>query len=90
MSVVKTFTIRLEEKEVKNLEALKKLVQQKTDNGAIKHLLRNFEDLNKRYVAEMNARMQVQNQLSELEMKVNGFTNSFETLVKAVKKTTKK
>lgn len=82
--VVKTFTIRLEEEEAEKLEALKKLVQQNTDNGAIKHLLRNFGELNKRYVAEMNAKSEAQNRYNTLKQNVELYFSSFDEIKKTL------
>lgn len=82
--VVKTFTIRLEEEEAEKLEALKKLVQQNTDNGAIKHLLRNFGELNKRYVAEMNAKSEAQNRYNTLKKNVEVYFESFDQIKKVL------
>jgi len=83
--VVKTFTIRLEEEEAEKLESLKKLVHQNTDNGAIKHLLRNFEELNKRYVAEMNAKSEAQRRYHTLKKNVEVYFESFDEIKKVLK-----
>lgn len=82
--VVKTFTVRLEEEEAEKLESLKKLVQQNTDNGAIKHLLRNFGELNKRYVAEMNAKSEAQRRYNTLKKNVEVYFESFDEIKKVL------
>lgn len=47
------FTLRIGEAEEERLDALRKLTGEKTNTGAIKYIIRNFEKLNYRYRSEI-------------------------------------
>lgn len=80
MIIVKQFTLRLEEAEASRMDALKKLTGRSTDNGAIKHLIRSFEELNKRYLNEQAEKNTIIKEHEALQKKVNTFLSSFEDL----------
>lgn len=85
MEVVKQFTLRLEEAEASRMDALKKLTGRSPDNGAIKHLIRNFEELNKRFLNEQKEKNDIRYKYDALQKKVNTFLSSFEDLKGAAK-----
>jgi len=70
MAVVRQFVLRLEEAEDSKMEALKKITCLNTDTGAIKHLIRNFEGLNNRYLEEMRKKNEIEAKYQELKKQI--------------------
>lgn len=60
------FTLRLESTEVEKIEALKILFGKNTRNGAIKQAIREFENLNNRYTAEIEKTNAVKEKVKKL------------------------
>lgn len=85
MEIVKQFTLRLEEAEASRMDALKKLTGRSTDNGAIKHLIRNFEELNNRFLKEQKDKNDIRYKYEMLQKRLNTFLVSFEDLKGAAK-----
>ena len=69
MDVVRQFVLRLEKAEESKMERLKQITGQNTDTGAIKHLIRNFDELNNRYLSEQKKRKQIQPDVVMEELK---------------------
>jgi len=70
MDVVRQFVLRLEKAEESKMERLKQITGQNTDTGAIKHLIRNFDELNNRYLSEQKKRKQIEAEFSELKKNI--------------------
>ena len=77
------FTLRLESTEVEKIEGLKILFGKKSRNGAIKHAIREFENLNNRYTAEIekaNAVKEKVKKLSSISKKTAATLSELNTL----------
>lgn len=76
----KKFTLRIGDAEVEKLDALKKMTGEKTDTGAIKYIIRNFEKLNVRYKNEIKQTQIFKQKNLEIEEKIQNFLAAFESL----------
>lgn len=76
----RAFTLRLTTIENNKLMGLKKLTGQKTDSGAIKCIIRTFEELDKRYKNEMELNKQLKNANANLKCKIDNFFCAFKDL----------
>lgn len=76
----KNFTLRLGAEECEALGKIKRLTGCNTDSGAIKHVIRSYEELNNRYYSEIEKNHCLSKKLGELSMKVSSFINSFSEL----------
>lgn len=74
------FTLRITVEESEKLEAIKKLVGENTDTGAIRSLINNYEELNKRYKAEIEKNGRLDRDKRELKEKISSFLSALNAL----------
>ena len=74
------FTLRLGVEESNMLQSLREITGEKTDSGAIKFIIRNYENLTLRYAAEMNKNKNLKIESSDQKRSVSHFLNSLENL----------
>ncbi len=85
MAVIRQFTLRLEEQEDEAMVILKELTGENTDTGAIKNCIRNYNELNNRYMAEKAKKNHVDNLYQELKQKVELYFSTSEEIKKILK-----
>ncbi len=80
MKETRNFTLRLGPEECAALEQIKIITGTNTDSGAIKHVLRSFEELSRRYHSELEKNRNMSYELKDLKRKVNNFLDAFNSL----------
>lgn len=76
---MKRVTLRLSEKENECIEELKKIIPEKTNNGIIAHVIRNYKELFENYQEEKQAKNKLEKRVKETN---EDLKTLFETLNK--------
>ncbi len=74
------FTLRIEEKESKELEKLQELLKKNTDTGVIKYLINSYHSLNEKYEEERKKTVRLEREKEEMKIKINSFLLALQNL----------
>jgi len=78
----RNFTLRIGDAENAALQQIKKMTLESTDSGAIKHVIRSYAELNKRYEIEIRKNKTLVEENSKIKKKVNCFLDALGDLGK--------
>ena len=76
------FPLRLTPEEEEKVAGLKRITGQNTSSGAIKDVINNYEELNNRYLTEIEKRKKAEYGFSELKQKVAILFSTFDEIKK--------